>query len=112
MPCVEPCADFFKKKLTEYALDKMSQIEQVNVFGSPKSRAGVISFNVEGIHAQDLAQFLNEDNIAIRVGHHCAQPLLSSLNETSIGRLSFYLYNNESDIDKFCDSLTRIKAYF
>ena len=68
-----------EKKLTKYALEKMSHIEKVNIFGSPKNRTGVISFNVDGIHAQDLAQFLNEDNIAIRVGHHCAQPLLSRL---------------------------------
>jgi len=99
-------------KLTEYALEKLADIDNFRLFGSPIDRTGVISFNIDGIHPHDLAQFLNEDNIAIRVGHHCAQPLLSSLNETSIGRLSFYIYNNESDIDKFCDSLTRIKAYF
>ena len=99
-------------KLTEYALEKLADIDKFRLFGSPIDRTGVISFNIDGIHPHDLAQFLNEDNIAIRVGHHCAQPLLSSLNETSIGRLSFYLYNDESDIDKFCDSLTRIKAYF
>ena len=101
-----------EKKLTEYALEKMSYIERVNVFGSPKSRTGVISFNVDGIHAQDLAQFLNEDNIAIRVGHHCAQPLLASLNENSVARLSLYIYNDETDIDLFCDSLAIIKQYF
>ena len=66
-----------ESELTSYALEKMSQIEGLRVFGSPKNRAGVISFNIDGIHAHDLAQFLNEDNIAIRVGHHCAQPLLS-----------------------------------
>ena len=99
-------------KLTDYALKKLTKLDNFRIFGSPNNRTGVISFNIDGIHPQDLAQFLNEDNIAIRVGHHCAQPLLSSLNETSIGRLSFYLYNDESDIDKFCDSLTRIKAYF
>ena len=101
-----------EKKLTEYALERMSHIERVNVFGSPKSRTGVISFNVEGIHAQDLAQFLNEDNIAIRVGHHCAQPLLASLNENSVARLSLYIYNDEKDIDLFCNSLASIKQYF
>ena len=101
-----------EKKLTTYALKKMSHIDKVNVFGSPKSRTGVISFNVEGIHAQDLAQFLNEDNIAIRVGHHCAQPLLASLNENSVARLSLYIYNDEKDIDLFCNSLASIKQYF
>ena len=99
-------------KLTAYALNKLNKLDDLQIFGSPTDRTGVISFNVKGIHPHDLAQFLNEDNIAIRVGHHCAQPLLASLNETSIGRLSFYLYNDESDIDKFCDSLIKTKDYF
>ena len=101
-----------EEKLTAYALNKLTKIDNLRIFGTPIDRTGVISFNVDGIHPHDIAQFLNEDNIAIRVGHHCAQPLLTSLNETSIGRLSFYLYNDESDIDKFCDSLIKTKDYF
>ena len=101
-----------EQELTDYALRTMSQIEGVQIFGSPSNRAGVISFNLDEVHAHDLAQFLNEDNIAIRVGHHCAQPLLTSLNENSVARLSIYVYNDESDIDKFCDSLLTIKKYF
>ena len=101
-----------ESELTSYALEKMSQIEGLKVFGSPNNRAGVISFNIDGIHAHDLAQFLNEDNIAIRVGHHCAQPLLSSLKENSVARLSIYIYNDKSDIDMFCTSLSTIKGYF
>tara|TARA_Y100001934_G_scaffold227894_1_gene273937 strand:- start:4175 stop:5377 length:1203 start_codon:yes stop_codon:yes gene_type:complete len=101
-----------EQKLTGYALEKMSNIENLKIFGSPKNRAGVISFNLGDIHAQDLAQFLNQDNIAIRVGHHCAQPLLSKLNETSVARLSFYVYNDKSDIDLLCSSLNNIIQYF
>mgnify|MGYP001157430513 FL=1 len=101
-----------ERELTNYALGKMSQIEGLRILGSPKNRAGVISFNIDGIHAHDLAQFLNEDKIAIRVGHHCAQPLLASLNESSVARLSIYIYNDESDIDTFCNSLATIKDYF
>ena len=101
-----------EQELTNYALKAMSQIEGVRIFGSPSNRAGVISFNLDEVHAHDLAQFLNEDHIAIRVGHHCAQPLLTSLNENSVARLSIYVYNDKSDIDKFCDSLLTIKNYF
>jgi cysteine desulfurase/selenocysteine lyase len=101
-----------EQELTNYALKAMSQIEGVRIFGSPSNRAGVISFNLDEVHAHDLAQFLNEDHIAIRVGHHCAQPLLTSLNENSVARLSIYVYNDESDIDKFCESLLTIKNYF
>mgnify|MGYP006123705229 FL=1 len=101
-----------EKKLTDYAFNKIKDIEGIRIHGSSKKKSGVISFNIKDIHPQDLAQFLDQDNIAIRVGHHCAQPLLSLLNETSTARISFYIYNSEEDIDKFCDSMIKIKTYF
>ena len=101
-----------EKILTRYALDKLNQIDDLRIHGSAEDRGGVISFNVDGIHPHDLAQFLNEDNIAIRVGHHCAQPLLNSLGETATARMSFYIYNDESDVDKFCDSISDIQKLF
>ena len=101
-----------EQMLIEYALGKLNQIDGLRIHGSAKDRGGVISFNMDGIHPHDLAQFLNEDNIAIRVGHHCAQPLLKALGETATARMSFYIYNDESDVDKFCESLETIKNYF
>ena len=101
-----------EQMLIKYALGKLNQIDGVRIHGSAKDRGGVISFNMDGIHPHDLAQFLNEDNIAIRVGHHCAQPLLKTLGETATARMSFYIYNDESDADKFCESLETIKNYF
>ena len=101
-----------EQMLIEYALGKLNQIDGLRIHGSAKDRGGVISFNMDGIHPHDLAQFLNEDNIAIRVGHHCAQPLLKTLGETATARMSFYIYNDESDVDKFCESLETIKNYF
>lgn len=101
-----------EQMLIEYALGKLNQIDGLRIHGSAKDRGGVISFNIDGIHPHDLAQFLNEDNIAIRVGHHCAQPLLKTLGETATARMSFYIYNDESDVDKFCESLETIKNYF
>jgi cysteine desulfurase/selenocysteine lyase len=101
-----------EQMLIKYALGKLNQIDGLKIHGSAKDRGGVISFNMDGIHPHDLAQFLNEDNIAIRVGHHCAQPLLKALGETATARMSFYIYNDESDVDKFCESLETIKNYF
>lgn len=101
-----------EQMLIKYALGKLNQIDGLRIHGSAKDRGGVISFNMDGIHPHDLAQFLNEDNIAIRVGHHCAQPLLKALGETATARMSFYIYNDESDVDKFCESLETIKNYF
>ena len=101
-----------EKELTSYALNKLQKINNIKIHGSGNNRIGVVSFNIENIHPHDLAQFINEYNIALRVGHHCAQPLLSKLNETSTARLSTYLYNDEEDIDKLCSALQEIIGYF
>ena len=101
-----------EKKLTAYAIEKLKTIPELYIHGSPSSRGGVISFNLNKIHPQDLSQFLNEDNICIRVGHHCAQPLLKTLGETSTARISFYVYNDSSDINKFVESLKSAMSYF
>ncbi len=101
-----------ESKLTEYALNELRKINNIKIHGASAKRGGVISFNIKGVHSHDLAQFLNEENIAIRVGHHCAQPLLDNLGETSTARISFYLYNDEPDIEKFCKALTKIQTYF
>ena len=101
-----------EQTLTQSSLTKLQNINGIRVHGSAQNRGGVISFNLDKIHPHDLAQFLNEYNIAIRVGHHCAQPLLKNLGESSTARLSIYIYNDSSDIDKFCDSLENIRKYF
>ena len=101
-----------EEELTKYALEKVSNIKGLHYHGSSRKRSGVISFNIKNIHPQDLAQFLDQDNIAIRVGQHCAQPLLSILNETSTARISFYIYNTKKDVDNFCQSVEKIKTYF
>ena len=92
--------------------EQISQIKNIKIHGTSNNKSGVISFNIKNIHPQDLAQFLNEDNICIRVGHHCAQPLLETLNETSTARASFYIYNDFSDIDKLVDSIKSTISYF
>ena len=101
-----------ERQLTNYALEKIKDISNIRIHGDPIDRGGVISFNINNIHPQDLAQFLNEDNICIRVGHHCAQPLLEVLGEASTARISFYVYNDSSDIDKFCEAIELTKKYF
>ena len=101
-----------EKKLTDYAIEKLEIISGLYIHGNPSNRGGVISFNLNKIHPQDLAQFLNEDNICIRVGHHCAQPLLKTLGETSTARISFYVYNDSYDVDKLVESIQSTINYF
>jgi len=101
-----------EKKLTEYAIKVLKSIPGMKIYGDPKNRGGVLSFNINNVHPHDLSQFLNQDNIAIRVGHHCAQPLLKTLGQTSTARASFYLYNSSKDIDRLFESIESNKKYF
>ncbi|WP_335870299.1 cysteine desulfurase [Bacillus sp. 2205SS5-2] len=101
-------------KLAAYALEKMSEIEGMTIFGpkDPMKRAGLVTFNVDDVHPHDLATVLDAAGIAVRAGHHCAQPLMKWLNVSATARASFYLYNTEEDIDKFVAGLVTTKEYF
>ncbi len=98
-------------EIVQYALKKMSEIEQIKIYG-PKERAGVVSFNVGDIHSHDISSLLDEDGIAVRSGHHCAQPLMTRLGITSAARASFYIYNTKKEIDSLVSSLEKAKAVF
>lgn len=101
-------------KLTAYAMKKMSAVEGLTIFGpvDPEKRAGVITFNLDEVHPHDVATVLDAEGIAVRAGHHCAQPLMKWLNVSSTARASFYLYNTEEDVDKLVDGLVKTKEYF
>lgn len=101
-------------ELTNYALEMLSKISELTIYG-PKNnyeRTGVISFNLENIHPHDLATALDLDGIEVRAGHHCAQPLMTSLQIESTVRVSFSVYNTKNDIDKLVGSLQEIKEFF
>ncbi|MCU7736418.1 cysteine desulfurase [Priestia megaterium] len=98
-------------KLAQYALDRLSQVDGITIYG-PKERAGVVTFNIEDVHPHDVATVVDADGIAIRAGHHCAQPLMKCLNVSSTARASFYLYNTEEEVDKLVSSLIKTKEYF
>ena len=92
--------------LSQYLYDKLSKIDRVQIFGNG-IKTGIFSFYVDGIHPHDIASSLDEDNIAIRVGHHCAKVLMDRLDVSSLSRCSLYIYNDTKDIDKFISSLTK-----
>ncbi len=101
-------------ELTGFALDKLNSIEEITVFGpyDVEKRGGVISFALQGIHPHDIGQFLDSEGIAIRTGHHCAQPVMSALNVPATARASFYLYNTEAEIEHLTDALKQVVKYF
>ncbi|EAH4447091.1 TPA: cysteine desulfurase [Listeria innocua] len=103
-----------EQELASYAIEEMSKIEGITIYG-PKDaskRCGLVTFNLEGAHPHDIATILDEDGIAIRAGHHCAQPLMKWLDVSSTARASFYIYNTKEEIDALIDGLKLTKEYF
>jgi len=98
-------------ELAQYALGRLAEIDGVTVYG-PKERAGLVTFNIDGVHPHDVATVLDAEGIAIRAGHHCAQPLMKWLGVTATARASFYLYNTKEEIDAFVAALQKAKEYF
>src|SRR5690606_28581335 len=93
------------------AMEQLRRVEGVTIYG-PEQRGGVVTFNVEGVHPHDLATVLNEEGIAIRAGHHCAQPIMEWLGVPATARASFYVYNTEEDVDRLVAAIERAKEFF
>jgi cysteine desulfurase/selenocysteine lyase len=103
----------YEHELVAYALDKLGEIPGVDCYGPPaERRAGIVSFNVEGIHPHDVAQILDLDAVAIRAGHHCCQPLMAKLDVAATNRASFYLYTVPEEIDRLAAGILRAKHTF
>ena len=104
-----------EKELTKYALDRFSELDGVTIYGptNPDIRGGLITFNLEGIHPHDVASLLDSEyGMAIRSGHHCAQPLTERLGTYSTCRASFYIYNTKEEIDVLIEGLKKVKKIF
>ncbi|CUL00390.1 TPA_asm: cysteine desulfurase [Listeria monocytogenes] len=103
-----------EQALASYAIEEMSKIEGITIYGpeDASKRCGLVTFNLEGAHPHDIATILDEDGIAIRAGHHCAQPLMKWLDVSSTARASFYIYNTKEEIDALIDGLKLTKEYF
>ena len=102
-----------EQALTELATAKLAGVPEVRIYGpEPKSRSGVVSFTVGDIHPHDLATILDEVNVCVRAGHHCAQPLMRRLSVPATARASFYIYNTESDIDALVAGVERARQIF
>ncbi len=102
------------RELTRYMLEKLGAVRALTIYG-PKdanSRGGVVSFNLADVHAHDMASLLDEDGIAVRSGHHCAQPLMERLGVPSTTRASVYIYNTEDEIDRLVESVERAGRIF
>ena len=99
----------YEHELTHYAYNKMKKNNDIKIYGDFSNQTSIISFNIEGIHFNDLAMLLDKKNIAIRTGHHCAQPFMKLLKITGNARMSVGIYNTKDDIDYFVNSLNAVK---
>lgn len=100
-----------EEKLTTYAMNRMNEIEGLNIYG-PEKRAALVTFNLSDVHPHDLSTVLDTEGIAVRAGHHCAQVLMKWLDVSATARASMYLYNTEEDIDRLVEGLVKTKEYF
>jgi len=102
-----------ERLLTNYAMEKLAEIPDITVLGPPaEKKGGVIAFYLNDIHAHDVAQIMDGSGIAIRAGHHCAQPLHTKFNIPATGRASMYLYNTIDEVDRFIDGIQKVKDIF
>ncbi|RGN67137.1 cysteine desulfurase [Streptococcus anginosus] len=104
----------YEQELIAYVFPKLQAVEGLTIYGSEDlaQRSGVISFNLAGLHPHDVATALDYEGVAVRAGHHCAQPLLSYLGVAATVRASFYLYNTKADCDKLIEALQKTKEFF
>lgn len=101
-----------EKELVAYALEALGELDDVVIYGPKDERAGLIAFNLGDIHPHDLSTVLDQEGVAIRAGHHCAEPLMRWLDVPATARASFYLYNTREDVDALVRALRRAKEFF
>lgn len=101
----------YEQKLVKYAMEQLLQIPGFTMYG-PKERGGLITFNLEDVHPHDVSTVMDMDGVAVRAGHHCAQPLMRELKVSATARASFYIYNTEEEIDRLAASIRNAKEYF
>jgi cysteine desulfurase/selenocysteine lyase len=105
--------DRHERGLVEYALDRLQEFDDIEIYGPPAGeRAGLVSFNLDGVHAHDLASIMNDHGVAIRPGDHCTQPLHDVLGTAASARASFYLYNTKDEVDVLVDAIDDARQLF
>jgi cysteine desulfurase/selenocysteine lyase len=98
-------------QLTRYARQVLSRIPGVTIYGHAPTSSSAIPFNLDGVHPHDLAQLLDHEGIAVRAGHHCAQPLMRCLGVPATTRASFYFYNTPAEIDRLAEGIEQAAVF-
>jgi len=101
-----------ERDLLVYATDAFSQLNDVRIIGTAEDKAGVLSFAMKGVHPHDVGTILNEEGVAVRTGHHCAQPVMQRFGIPATARASFYLYNTMSEVDALVAGIRKVQKIF
>lgn len=104
--------EHYEHELVSYATEKLSSIPGVKLIGTAKERAGVVSFVIEGIHPHDIGTILDQEGIAVRTGHHCAQPIMQFFGIPATARASFAFYNTKEEVDALANGIEKVKEVF
>jgi cysteine desulfurase/selenocysteine lyase len=103
-----------ERELTGYAIERLATVSGLTAYGPADAdeRGGLVSFTIDGVHPHDLAELCNREAVAIRAGHHCAQPLMRHLGVPATARASFSIYNGTDDVDRLVEALEGAKRIF
>jgi cysteine desulfurase/selenocysteine lyase len=103
-----------ESELTDYAIERLGEVPGLRLFGPPagEDRAGIISFELEGVHAHDVSEILDRHGVAVRAGHHCAQVLMQRLGVSATTRASFAVYNTREEVDRLIEALADARKVF
>ena len=103
-----------EKEITTYALKRLSELSDITIYGprDAEEQGGAVSFNHKVVHAHDVGTIVGDQGVAIRVGHHCAQPLMRRLGVSATARASFYVYSDAPDVDALCGALEAAQTMF
>jgi cysteine desulfurase/selenocysteine lyase len=103
-----------ERQIADYALERLAEVPGLRVFGPPRGpeRVGPVSFELEGVHAHDVSEILDRHGVAVRAGHHCAQPLMDRLGIAATARASFGVYTTPEEIDRLVDGLHDARKVF
>ncbi|MBA3694683.1 MAG: aminotransferase class V-fold PLP-dependent enzyme, partial [Acidobacteria bacterium] len=102
----------YEHELVEYATEKLSAIEGVRIIGTAREKASVVSFTIENVHPHDIGTILDQQGIAVRAGHHCAQPVMQFFQVPATARASFAFYNTREEVDVLADAVQKVIEVF
>ena len=107
-----PAIEAWEHELLEYATERIGEIPGVRIIGQARDKSAVLSFEIEGVHPHDVGTILNEEGVAIRAGHHCAQPVMQRFHVPATARASFAFYNTKGEVDKLMEAIVKVKGIF